>query len=151
ARVDTLAALGKMVMVSDYERFDQVTAYLRRYTEALVGMVIGMPLLQEIFDEKYYTELDGGILEGLGRLFKGAVQLYVYPMRRAPGGDVCTAETLDIPHKLKHLYSYICENGYLEPIRDFQDDQLHVSPRDVLAEIQSGKPGWESLVPAEVA
>jgi hypothetical protein len=151
ARVDTLVALGKMVMISDYERFDQVTAYLRRYTQALIGMVMGMPLLQEIFDEKYYAELDGGILEGLGRLFKGAVKLYVYPMKRAPGGDVCTTESLEIPNKLKHLYSYVCENGYLEPIRDFQDDQLHVSPRDVLAEIQSGEPGWETLVPPEVA
>ncbi len=151
ARVDILGALGKMVMISDYQRFDQVTAFLRRYTGAQIGMVVGMPVLQEIFDEKYYTELDGGILEGFGRLFKGPVKLYVYPMRRAPGGDVCAADSLEIAHKLKHLYSYVCENGFIEPIRDYQDDQLHVSPRDVLSEIQSGEPGWESLVPAHVA
>ena len=41
---------------------------------------MGVPSLLEIFDEKYYLNLEGGILEALGRMFKGGLKLFVYPM-----------------------------------------------------------------------
>ena len=60
----------------------------------------GFPTLREIFHEKYYGELEGGILEGLGRMFSGKVKLYVYPTKGFSGGDLlyrrgtgCGAET----------------------------------------------------------
>src|ERR1019366_1470746 len=68
ARVDILGALGKIVMISNYTRFDKVTSYLRHYTQNWIGMAMGVPTLREVFEEKYYTEMEGGILEGLGRL-----------------------------------------------------------------------------------
>lgn len=38
--------------------------------------------LLEIFNEKYYENLEGGILESFGRLFRNAVKLYIYPMKK---------------------------------------------------------------------
>ena len=70
-RVDILGALGKMVMISNYTRFDMVSSYLRHYTQSCIGMAMGIPTLREVFEEKYYTDLEGGILEGLGVLFPG--------------------------------------------------------------------------------
>ncbi len=45
SRVDTLAALGRTVMISNYSRFHNVTTYLRRYTREPVGISLGVPTL----------------------------------------------------------------------------------------------------------
>lgn len=151
ARADTLGALGKMVMITNYRRFYEVVEYLRQYTEGWIVMAVGMPVLNEIFDEKYYTGLDGGILEAAGRLFKGRVKLYVYPMKEAAGSDVSGVESLEVPAKLHHLAEYLVDNEFIEPITDVKTAQLHISPRDVLAEIERGDPNWEQMVPPPVA
>jgi hypothetical protein len=151
ARVDILGALGKMVMVSNYTRFDKVTSYLRHYTQNWIGMAMGVPTLREIFEEKYYTDLEGGILEGLGKLFQGHVKLFIYPTRETDAGDLTTSDSLNVKPELSHLYRHLVENGYIESIREFDAGGLHVTPGAVLASIQSGDPSWESLVPAQAA
>jgi hypothetical protein len=150
-RVDILAALDKSVIISSYGAFYQLAAYLRRYTDSHIGLVVGAPTLGEIFDEKYYADLDGGILEGLGRLFKGEVALFVYPSLSSAGSELTTADNLAVNIRLKHLYAYLRENGFIEPIREFDTAQLHVSPADVLAKIRVGDKNWESMVPEKVA
>ena len=35
--------------------------------------------MQELFSERHYADLDGGILEGFGRLLKFDLKIYVYP------------------------------------------------------------------------
>jgi len=151
ARVDILSALGKMVMISNYTRFDRVTSYLRHYTQNWIGMAMGVPTLRQVFDEKYYTEMEGGILEGVGRLFQGPVKLFIYPTREADAGELTTSDQLDVEPDLKHLYRHLVENGYIESIREFDPGQLHVTPGSVLGAIQSGDPGWEKLVPPQAA
>jgi len=151
ARVDILGALGKMVMVSSYTRFAKVTRYLRHYTQNWIGMAMGIPTLRAIFDEKFYTDLEGGILESLSQLFQGRVKLLIYPTRETDGGDLTTSDSLDVEAKLSHLYRYFVENGFIEAIREFDPGELHVTPGDVLAGIQSGDPGWEKLVPPQAA
>jgi hypothetical protein len=149
ARVDILAALGKMVMISNYTRFDKVTTYLRRYTQNCIGMAMGIPTLREVFEEKYYTELEGGILEGLGRLFQGRVKLLAYPTRETGAEDLTTSDQLAVKPELIHLYRHLVENGYIASIREFDSGELHLTPGDVFADIQSGNPGWEKLVPPQ--
>jgi hypothetical protein len=151
ARVDILGALGKMVMVSNYTRFDSVSRYLRQYTQNWIGMAMGVPTLREIFEEKYYSDLGGGILEALGRLFKGSVKLLVYPTRQAGSEEVITAERLAVKPELQHLYNYLAANGFIESIRDFVPGELEVTPPDVLGMIQSGDSAWEKLVPPQAA
>lgn len=58
------------------------------YLMALCGCI------QELFKEKHYTDLDGGILEGFGRLLKYDLKLYVYPTLDEKTGELITAETL---------------------------------------------------------
>jgi hypothetical protein len=151
ARVDILGALGKTVMISNYTRFDKVTTYLRHYTQNWIGMAMGIPTLREVFEEKYYTEMDGGILEGLGRLFQGRVKLFIYPTRETDAGDLTTSDRLEVKPELNHLYRHLVENGYIESIREFDPGELHVTPGAVLAGIQSGDPSWEKLVPPQAA
>jgi hypothetical protein len=149
-RAATLSALDKTVMISNYTRFDRVTTYLRQYTQNRIAMVVGIPTLRGIFEEKYYEELQGGILEGLGRLFRGSVKLVVYPTLAATG-DLETADNIDITPKLKHLYDYLFENGFIQPVQQFSTEQLNINPGVVLNKIQSGDATWENFVPAAAA
>ena len=68
ARIDLLGR-GYTVMISDYLRFFRLRAYLRRYTQKPIGIVMSVRDLEALFDEKYYEGLEGGILEAFGKLF----------------------------------------------------------------------------------
>ena len=150
-RVDLLGSLGKNVLISNYGEFYRLAAYLFRYTKKMIGIVMGVPTLREIFDEKYYAELEGGILESFGRLFKNALKLYVYPCREASTGSLITAGNLRVAPNLRHLYAYMVENLYIQGIRDFNEDCLPILSRDVLAKIRQADASWEQMVPPQVA
>jgi hypothetical protein len=151
ARMDTLRLLGKTVMISNYSRFHNVTTYLRRYTKNRIGLVLGVPTLAQIFEEKHYTDLEGGLLEALGRLLGGPVKLYVYPLKNTMTGETVTAESFRTARHLAHLYAYLRENARVVPITPMQDPVATVLPRDVMAMLRTGDPLWEHHVPPEVA
>jgi len=150
ARVDTLSVLGRTVMISNYSRFHNVVAYLRRYTQSRIGTALGVPTLVELFDEKYYHDLEGGVLEAIGRLFNGAVKLYIYPWKNKHNGELVTAENIKVPEHMRHLYAHLLANGFLESIRGAMPRNLEFRPADVLALIQKGDATWETMVPAPV-
>ncbi len=149
-RVDTLSVLGLTVMISNYSRFYNVAGYLRRYTRNRIGMVLGVPTLAQLFEERFYRDLDGGLLEAMGLLFKGSVVLYVYPWKNNRTGEVVTADNFRVPSHLQHLYAYLRATGHITPIRDAEVVDRPILPRDVLALIQSGDPAWEATVPARI-
>jgi len=74
----------------------------------------------------------------------------VYPMKSDESAELITATTLKVAPELEHLYAHLLENGSIVPLREFNEEQLHVYPGDVLAEIQGGNPGWETMVPPPV-
>src|SRR5436189_1266688 len=57
ARVDILGALERTVLISRFGEYYRLAAYLSRYTDKMIGLVMGVPSLMEIFDEKYYLNL----------------------------------------------------------------------------------------------
>ena len=91
ARVDILGSLGRTVLISKFGEYYRLAGYLSRYTNRMVALVMGVPSLHEIFDEKYYLNLEGGILEALGRMFKSGLKLFVYPMEDEETGELLTA------------------------------------------------------------
>jgi hypothetical protein len=149
-RVDVLSALGKTVLISNYARYYKLVAYLSRYTQKSIGLALGIPSLREIFDEKFYTDLEGGLLESLGRLFKNSVKLYVYPWRDPVTGKVTTAENMKVAPHLQNLYAYLVENHYVESIHKHNVDYLPIFSRDVLARIQTYDTSWETMVPPQI-
>ena len=78
-RVTLLNSLGYSVMVSDYTRYFSLRAYFRQFTAKQIGIVLGMVNIKEIFDEQTYVGVEGGILEGFGKLFPDNTRLFVYP------------------------------------------------------------------------
>jgi hypothetical protein len=151
ARVDILGSLGRTVLISKFGEYYRLAGYLSRYTNQMVALVMGVPTLHEIFDEKYYLNLEGGILEALGRMFKSGLKLFVYPIEDEATGALLTAQQLAVAPNLHHLYQYLIENGFIEEIADFHREYLKIFPPDVLAKMQAGDPAWESMVPPEVS
>ncbi len=164
ARADVLGAVGLHVLVSNYSVFFRLTQYFRRYTQAPIGVVLGIDTLLGVLDEKYYDNLPGGILESIGRLFRQDVRLYVYPMHRAAlaaygatlpaaaaGRDIVTAAELPLPSHLRHLYAHLLENRHVVGVTDYDPAALAVPSRDVLRRIQTADPSWALLVPPEAA
>lgn len=149
-RADTLRALGKTVLISNFRRFHRLAAYLSRYTSRPIGIALGASKLHEIFDESYYNESEGGLLGGLGQLFKNPGRLYVYPSLNFDTGQVVTAEAFPVAPHLKHLYAHLLENRFIQSLRDLNPEFLPIRSRDVLAALQSGEPAWEELVPASI-
>ena len=146
ARVDLLAALGKPVLISSFSRFYPLAAYLGHCTKKRIGIAAGIPALKEIFKEKYYTDLEGGILESFGRLFKNAVKMYIHPMRE-DSGELVTANTLEVAPHLRHLYAHLLENHHFEFIADFNDAYLRIHSPEVLKSIRSRDAAWEQMIP----
>jgi hypothetical protein len=150
ARVDILGALGRTVLVSKFGEYYRLAAYLSRYTNRMIGLVMGVPSLMEIFDEKYYLNLEGGILEALGRMFKSGLKLYVYPMLDDATGELISARTIDVAPNLRSLFQYLIDNEFIHEVADYNPAYLRIHPPEVLAKLQSGDPGWERMVPPEV-
>ncbi len=150
-RVDILASLGKTVLISNFGEYHRLAAYFFRYTKKMIGLVMGVPTLKEIFDEKYYADLSGGILESFGRMFKNDLKLYVYPLMDAKTGSVINAANLRVAPNLRHLHAYLIENRFIEAVRDYDEKLLSIFSRDVLQKIRSNDPSWDEMVPAEVA
>jgi hypothetical protein len=149
-RANTLSALGKTVLISNFRRFHRLSAYLSRYTDRTIGLALGASYLKEIFDESFYNESEGGLLGGLGQLFKDHARLYIYPHLDLATGRRVTAENFAVPAHLKHLYMHLLENKCIQDLRNFDPALLPIRRTDVLAKIQSGDSAWEQMVPAPI-
>jgi hypothetical protein len=154
ARADVLGAAGKTVLISNYFEYFRLASYLRRCAGEPVAFVLGAGSLQQIFDEKYYADLDGGILEAVGRLFSKDLRLLVYPMldqQNGPNRKVVKASSLELPAGIAPLYRYLLERGSLLELEDYDPEVLPIQPREVLRLIKVADTAWEGMVPAEIA
>ncbi len=150
-RADMLCALGKNVLISNYFEFHRLAAYMFRHTKKMIGIVLGVPTLKEVFEEKYYKSLEGGILESFGRLFQNDLRMFVYPYQDPATGSIITAGNLRVEPHLRHLYAYLIENHFIQGLRDIQEQHLPIFSRETLAKITAGDSTWEQMVPDEVA
>ena len=151
ARADLLSACGFTVLISDFFEYYRLAAYLAWRTKERVGIVMGAASLIELFDEKYYTQLPGGILESFGRLFKNELTVFVYPLRPHENAELTTVETLQVAPELRKLYGYLTERRSFVQLDNFKPEYLPIFSRDVLKRIAAGDNAWETMVPKEVA
>ena len=150
ARADVLASCGKTVMISNYFEYYRLAAYLARYTSKPIGITMGAHSLQEIFDEKYYGDLAGGILEALGRLFKNRLRLYIYPFQDKESGELTTVDNLIVSPEHAKLYGYLVDKQCVVQLDNFDPEILHIFSRDILQKIKAGDHRWEEMVPSSV-
>ncbi|QID18603.1 TonB-dependent receptor [Nitrogeniibacter mangrovi] len=152
-RIDLLASQGYTVMISDYLRFFRLRAYLRRYTQKPIGIVLSVRDFTYLFDEKYYEGMEGGILEAFGKLFPDNTHVYVYPSRPrgSEAAELVTLDNVTVPANLRHLLAHLKENRKLLAVQPLDDSHLHIDAADVLAGLRRGHGDWEHDVPDTVA
>jgi hypothetical protein len=151
-RADLICSLGQNVLISNYYKHFRLVRYLSAFTKGKkIGIIIGIHNLHQIFDETYYKDLTGGILESFGSLFGSNVKLYVYPAKKQRGSDeILTCENFEIDPKLYSLFKYLYDNGKLEDIKGANKKTLDIISDEVLRQIKDGEEGWEKNVPYKV-
>jgi hypothetical protein len=150
-RAEILCALGKHVMISDYGEFYRLAQYLFKYTSMPVAIALGVPTLLELFNDKYYENLEGGILESFGRMFRNDVRMYVCPVLDHQTGELTTVNNLQVQKHLQHLYQHLLENGYIKELTGIGKPHLEIFSHVVLEKIRVGDREWEKMVPEKVA
>ena len=174
-RIDSLGTTGNFTLISNYFEFYRLSQYFRQYTKEMIGIAMGINNLLEVFNEKYYPHLPGGILESFGRLFRNSVKLYIYPMKQkayrhylesqqpdseseqATGSEgiagdlLITCENLRVENPITHLYQHLLGNGYIEHIRGIDESLMDIFSRDILDKISKQDASWETMVPDKTA
>tara|TARA_B110000459_G_scaffold48738_1_gene54413 strand:- start:143 stop:1558 length:1416 start_codon:yes stop_codon:yes gene_type:complete len=150
-RAELLGSLGYTVMISNYLKHYKMVDYLATIARGRkMGVIVGVYNLQIIFDEKYYENLPGGLLEAFGRGFGHNVKLYVYPANNVDTGDIYSLDNFSIPESLEGLLQYLKENNKLAKFEEYNSKLLGIMSDDVLSKIKVGASSWEEDVPEEV-
>ncbi|MGB0883287.1 MAG: TonB-dependent receptor [Flavobacteriales bacterium] len=146
-RADILCSLGQTVIVSNYQRYYKLLDYFSGFSKKRMGIILGVPNLKELFDERYYRSLSGGILEAFGKMFNRDLKVYLYPYKNQKTGELQTTENLEIHPRFRALYNYFVYNKRIQNIENFDPEVLHIFSRDVLRKIRLNEPGWEDMIP----
>jgi len=125
-RADTLALAGLTCVITEYPEHYRVADCLARHTQEPIGMVMGANILREVFDERYYRHLPGGLLEAMGHLFKRQICVFVHPWLEPDTGTLRTVENLDVPHEAARLYGHLVEHGRIEGIENYDPEFLSI-------------------------
>ena len=149
-RAELLCSLGQTVMISNFQEYYKVVEYFSKYTKARMGLAMGVNNLIDIFDEKYYRHLSGGILEAFGKLFYRDLKVFLYPML-GENKEVINSENLKVHPRMKELYKFFKFNGKVIDIEDYDPQNLEIFSREVLKMISEGQTGWENMLPQGIS
>ena len=120
ARMRALAGLGFHVLVSKYFRYFRIREYLARYTREPVALIANLDDFTGVVRSENYDGLDGGFLEGLGRLFLSDTTLYVD--HGSNGSGIVKLDDMSIPDHVRPLVEYLCASGHVIPLEDQSSD-----------------------------
>lgn len=150
-RADILCSLGQTVLISNYQEYYKLVEYFSQLTRKRVGIVLGVNNMLEVFNEKYYRHLNGGMLEAFGVIFTRDVKFYLYPtISEEDSNLVLTSENAPVHPRLKPLYNYLLFNKRVQDLEDYDPSVLHIQSKDVIAQIESEEEGWEEMVPGYI-
>ena len=150
ARVDILNGMNQNVMVSNYSYFYKLSQYFNKFNIKKLRLVIGIPTLENLVQHKFYEDLQGGILEGFGKLFARNVKLYVYPLLSSDN-RLKTGRLLNVEEDLFYLYQYLLNNNKIVDLENMNRAWQGIFARDVLKMIKNGEEGWVEKTPKFVS
>lgn len=145
-RAELLCSLGHNVMISNFQEYYRLVEYFSEFTKSRMGIVMGVPNLVDIFDEKYYRHLSGGILEAFGKLFFRDLKVFLYPLLDE-NGEIINSDNLKVHPRMKELYNFFKFNGKVVDIVNYEKENLSIFSREILQKIQDKETGWESMLP----
>jgi len=148
-RADILCSLGQTVLISNYHEYYKLVEYFSQFTRERMGLILGVNNLLEVFNEKYYRRLNGGMLEAFGIIYKRDLKFYLYP-QKGENGEIYTRKNIKIHPRLKPLYNYLVFNGKILDLEGYDESILDIFSTDVLRDIKEGNEGWEKKVPGYI-
>ena len=148
-RAKLLCSMGKTVMITNFQEYYKLSEYFSKYTDKKVFLTMGVDNLIKVFDENYYTDLEGGILEAFSKLFTKNITILLYPMLQK--NKIIDSSNLVVSRSMKNLYKYFVKNLRILDISDYNKTYLSIFSWDVLKKIQSNQKGWESSLPDNVS
>lgn len=132
-------------MISNFFLFYGLKRFIRRYNPHFMALVVGASHLNKLFTEEHYSNLQGGLLEGLGKLLEQKTKLYIYP-HKTPNLCLTAKSFFPSPH-LRHIYAHFIENKQIVDISGCDETGDYLHSADVMKMIESGDSKWEQLVP----
>ncbi|HKL02285.1 MAG TPA: hypothetical protein VJ911_01365, partial [Cryomorphaceae bacterium] len=146
-RADILCSLGQTVMISNYQEYYKLIEYFSTFTKKRMGLIMGVNNMVELFNEKYYRDLNGGILEAFGILFTRDLKIYLYPSKNDKDQSLINSKNMEVHPRLKPLYEYLIGNGRIVDLENYDPEVLSIQSRTALKMIRNGSSGWEKMVP----
>ena len=150
-RADILCSLGYTVMISNYKKFYKIIEYLSQFTKSRMGLILGVDNLIDMFEEQYYRNLNGGIMEAFGIIFTRDIRFYLYPYKPNNKTKLLNSNNLPIHPRVRDLYNYLHSNGRIKDL-EYNAEILGIFSKDILKKIRACETGnWEHAVPKGVA
>lgn len=150
-RVDLLNGMGQNVLVSNFQEFYKLVDYFNRFKLLNLRIILGVPTFKKVLEKKYYTNLRGGILEAMGRMFPENTRFYIYPALDRATGKVLLVDDVEMEPDVKHIFDYLVENRKIRNLRQAKTKWLSINPDEVLRLIQIKDSLWETMVPKYVS
>ena len=149
-RAKLLCSLGHVVMISNFKEYYRLVDYLSQYTKKQMALAMGVNSFVEVFDENYYTDLSGGILEAFGKMFYNNLKVYLYPTKDVDG-NIITSNNLKLHPRMKDFYKFFKYNGKVVDIFDFEPKYLDIFSRKILQQINNNEVGWDEHLPEGIS
>ena len=150
-RAELLCSLGQNVMITNFQEYYKLVEYFSEFTKKRMALAMGVYNLIQIFDERYYRHLSGGILEAFGKLFFKDLKVYLYPLKDHETGEFITSENLKVHPRMKELYKFFKYNGKMLDIKDYNPEIMDILSRKVFKMISKGEEGWEDMLPPGIS
>lgn len=145
-RAKLLCSLGHFVMISNFKEYYRLVDYFSQYTKKQMALTMGVNNFVDIFNENYYSDLSGGILEAFGKMFYNNLKVYLYPMKNE-NGEIITSNNLKLHPRMKDFYKFFKYNGKVVDIFDYEPEYLNIFSRKILQQIKSNEKGWDKQLP----
>ncbi len=146
-RAELLCSLNQNVLITNFKEYYKLVEYLSEYTKERMALGMGIYNLIQIFDEKYYRNLSGGILEAFGKLFYKDLKIYLYPLKNHQTGAITNSDNATVHPRMKELYKFFKHNGRFIDITNYDSSILDILSRTVYRMINDQEAGWESMLP----
>ena len=149
-RAKLLCSLGHIVMISNFKEYYRLVDYLSQYTKKQMALAMGVNSFVDVFDENYYKDISGGILEAFGKMFYNNLKVYLYPMKNDQG-DIVTSNNLKLHPRMKDFYKFFKYNGKVVDIYDYELEYMDVFSREILKQIKNNEKGWDQHLPEGIS
>ena len=144
ARVDLLSSLSHCVLVSDYYRFFSLRSWLRTHTKEPFAITLSVRDVKNLLMPGYYEDLEGGLLEGMGKLFPDDTHVFVYPS--IVDKQYLSLSEIKLADKQQSLLNYLIDNQLLVDCPEINRENLAISSHVIHEMMREGVDGWQDWI-----